>query len=197
MAEQNQKKPLPPYKLWDATVIGFGLAVAVLIVGGMLGYVSAGRLAHDKQWVAHTHEVNGALDILLSTFKDAETGQRGYLLTENEKYLEPYDDAMRRVQAEIDHLKKLTSDNPDQQARLAVLDKKIAVRLDELKQTVALMKKKDRQAALKFVRSGTGKAHMDDLRQDIAALQQAEGEVPEVGQVVERVCLSSIPSPSI
>ena len=63
----------------DAVVIGFGLTLAVLVVGGGVGYINAGRLAYHNQWVAHTHEVIGQLEALLSTLKDAETGS-GYLL---------------------------------------------------------------------------------------------------------------------
>jgi PAS domain S-box-containing protein len=177
MAENGKKKPVSPHKLRDAAVIGFGLTLAVLVVGGVLGYTNARRLDDNSRWVAHTHEVIGALETLLSTLKDAETGQRGYLLAEEEKYLEPYDDALKRVQSKVSHLKQLTFDNPDQQARLAVLNKKIDVRMDELAQTVALMKKGDRPAALMIVRSGTGKAHMDELRQEIAIMQQAEHDL--------------------
>jgi PAS domain S-box-containing protein len=174
MAEKAKKKPVPPYKLRDVAVIGFVLTLAVLVLGGVLGYTSARRLDDNSRLVAHTHEVIGALESLLSTLKDAETGQRGYLLAEEGKYLEPYEDALKRVQAEVARLNELTSDNPDQQTRLAVLKKKIDVRLDELGQTVALMKKGDRPAALQIVKSGTGKTHMDDLRAEIAILQQAE-----------------------
>jgi CHASE3 domain sensor protein len=81
------------------------------------------------------------------------------------------------VRADFDRLKKLTSDNLDQQERLMVLDKKIDARLNLLKQSVALMKAKVRPATLNIVRSDSGKALMDDLRNDIAVLQQAEYEL--------------------
>jgi signal transduction histidine kinase len=161
----------------DVVVIGFGLILAVLVIGGALGYVNARRLIQNDRMVAQTYEVIGGLETLLSTLKDAETGQRGYLLTEDESYLKPYDDASRRVQAEVAHLEELTSNNPHQQARLALLEQKIDVKLHELKQTVALMKKGNRPVALKLVRTGTGKAHMDDLRRDVAAMQQAEQDL--------------------
>src|SRR5207249_5025185 len=118
-------------------------------------------LDKNEQQVAHTHEVIGELEALLSTLKDAETGQRGYLLAQDEKYLQPYDDALRQVDATVTRLKELTSDNPDQQTRLAVLEQKIAVRLAELQRTVALMKGGDRPAALTVVRSNEGKRLMD------------------------------------
>ncbi len=168
---------LRPRRLSDAAVIGFGLTLSVLVVGGALGYLNTHRLADNNRQVAHTHEVIGDLESLLSTLKDAETGQRGYLLAEDEKYLQPYDDAVGRVQPELAHLKELTSDNPDQQAWLAQLDKKVAVRLNELQETVALMKKGDRPGALKIVRTDTGKALMDDLRQAVAAMQQTEHDL--------------------
>src|SRR5262249_4339317 len=75
------------------------------------------------------------------------------------------------------HVKELTSDNPDQQARLAELETKISPRLDELRQTVALMKGGDRLAAMKIVRSDTGKAMMDDLRERVALMRQAEEDL--------------------
>ena len=99
------------------------------------------------------------------------------MLAQDETYLQPYDDALTRVQDELAHFKELTSDNPEQQARLAALEEKVALKLDELKRTVALMKGGDRPGVLNVVRSNTGKALMDDVRHDIAAMQQAEDEL--------------------
>ncbi|MFO0967819.1 MAG: PAS domain S-box protein [Gemmataceae bacterium] len=162
------------HSLRDIVVINFVLLLAVLAAGGVLGVWSASRLADNERLVVRTHEVIGELENLLSTLKDAETGQRGYLLTEDPKYLEPYEDALGRVQAVVAHLKELTSDSPDQQARLAALEEKTTVRLDELKQTVALMRKGDRPAAIRIVRANTGKATMDDLRRRVGVMRQAE-----------------------
>ena len=86
------------HNLRDGVGIGYALTLAVLAVGGGLGYTNARQLADDDRKVAHTHEVIESLEALLSTLKDAETGQRGYLLAEDEKYLKPYDDALRGVQ---------------------------------------------------------------------------------------------------
>ena len=112
----------------DAVVIGFGLTLAILVVGGWIGYINVRRLAEHNQWLAHTHKVIGALEALLSTLKDAETGERGYLLVKDKKYLEPYEDALSRVKDEVIVLKNLISDNPVQQANIAVLEQKIDVR---------------------------------------------------------------------
>ena len=158
-------------------VIGFGLTLAVLVVGSWVGCINAGRLADHNQWVTHTHEVIGASEVLLSTLKDAETGQRGYLIVQDKRYLEPYEHALIRVRDEVARLKGLTSDNPDQQANIAVLEQKIEVMLTQLKQTIVLTMQDDRPAALKLVRSDVGKIAMDDLRQHIAVMQQVEQDL--------------------
>src|SRR5581483_1708004 len=141
------------HSLHDLTVIGFGLTLAVLLVGGVLGYANLRRLAENEQKVAHTHEVIEEMESLLSTLKDAETGQRGYLLINDDKYLQPYEDALKRVDALVARVKDLTADNADRQARLTMLEKKMGDRLDLMKQTVGLMRDGDRPAALKMVQS--------------------------------------------
>jgi len=154
--------------------IAFGLTLAVLLFGGALGVVTANRLAHDERMVAHTHEVIGALGQLLSTLQDAETRQRGYVLIGDETYLQPYDDARRRVDADYSRVKDLTSDNADQQVRLALMKPKIAQRLGQLEQAVALTKGGNRAAAVEVIRTGTGKATMDGLREAVATMRQRE-----------------------
>jgi PAS domain S-box-containing protein len=161
----------------NGVVLGFGVLLAVLAAGGVLGYVNVQRLAENERLVAQTHEVIAELEALLSTLKDAETGQRGYLLTEDEKYLQPYEEALNRVQTIVGHVKELTSDNPDQQARFAVIEKKIPARIDELRQTIDLTKRGDRPAAMKIVRTDAGKAKMDDLREGVAVMRRAEEDL--------------------
>ncbi len=74
----------------------------------------------DKQhvWVLHTHEVIAESESLLGSLRDAETGQRGYLLTHDESYLEPYNKGINESLETLHKLKALTSDNPTQQSRL-------------------------------------------------------------------------------
>ena len=158
----------------DAAVIGFALTVTLLLVGAALGSYNAWRIARHHEWVSHTHQVIANLEALLSTLKDAETGQRGYLLTGDENYLEPHDDAIRRVRNELAALQQLTRDNSEQQRRLAALGDKVDVRLAELRQTIDLMLTGDREAALAIVRSDRGKTLMDEVRAAVSASQQVE-----------------------
>ena len=167
--------PTPGYS--DAAVIGFGLMILVLVGGGLLGVTSTRRLAENEQIVAHTHEVIGELETLVSALKDAETGHRGYLLTGDDAYLGPHRNAVRDVPAAFARLENLTSDNPAQQARLAVIRPKIERLLAELGRSIALKKAGDQAAAMEVVRTNAGKAMMDALRDDIAAMRDVENDL--------------------
>ena len=74
-------------------VVGFVLVLAVLVGGAFLGYSRTEQLAEYRRSVFRTHETIDGLEMLLSHLKDAETGQRGYLLVGEGKYLEPYEQA--------------------------------------------------------------------------------------------------------
>ena len=136
--------------------------------------INSQRLADDRELVTNSYEAIAAMSELLSTLKDAETGQRGYLLTEDPQYLQPYEMAIARIHADFTRLRERIKSDPAQAARLAGLNIKLNDKLAELKQTVDLTKQGDRAAALELVRSGEGKGLMDDVRGEIIALQEAE-----------------------
>jgi methyl-accepting chemotaxis protein len=103
--------------------IGFALILMLLplIIAGVSCWNT--QLVHENsRWVAHTHEVVSAIDALLLTTQEAETGQRGYLITGNDAYLEPYRIAVSKVHLQIARLRKLTADNPDQQTHIKILE---------------------------------------------------------------------------
>jgi hypothetical protein len=99
---------------------GFGLALVALMIVGAVSYNSTAKLIDSAEWVGHTHEVLNALDDLLSGIKDAETGQRGYVITGEARYLEPYQGAREVVDQRLKSLRELTPDNPIQQQRLSI-----------------------------------------------------------------------------
>src|SRR5713101_4483074 len=127
---------------------GFGLALAILVVIGALSYWSTAKLIETNRWVTHTHEVLANLESLLSLLKDAETGQRSYLLTGEDSYLEPYQAALTHLNQTVTKVRKLTTDNPNQQRRLDALDPKMAEKLQELKETIDTHKQQGAEAAL-------------------------------------------------
>src|SRR4051794_706927 len=100
---------------------GYGLALGGLVILGGLAFWSTTRLISNNERVEHTHKVLTELEGLLSMIKDAENGQRGFLLTAKKSYLKPYTDARTSLEAKVDHLRELTSDNPNQQLALREL----------------------------------------------------------------------------
>ena len=144
--------------------VGYGLALTLLAANALLSYLDIRAIVRGNWWVHHTREVVVQLERAASTLKDAETGQRGYLLTGKDEYLKPYVDAANGLDKDLDRLSTLTADNPDQQARLAELRRIAGEKIDELGRTVALLRKGDRDGALAVVRTDRGKALMDRAR---------------------------------
>jgi len=109
--------------------------------------------------------------------KDAETGQRGFLITNLENYLEPYNSAGSAVAAAVAEVRQLTSDNPTQQTRLDDLEPLIAAKFDELQKTIDLRRNAGFDAALAVVLTDKGKVVMDNIREVISEMQGDENDL--------------------
>jgi PAS domain S-box-containing protein len=147
--------------------------ISVLLVSGLLAYQNARQLRTDAAWVIHTHEELEALQGALGAITDAETGQRGFLLTNDERYLEPYQAGLNRAQARIRQLGELVRDNPRQQARVLVVASLISAKSRELEQTIALQRR-DPPAARQLVLSHLGRSIMGSIRAEVAVMEQEE-----------------------
>jgi methyl-accepting chemotaxis protein len=158
-------------------IVGFGLAALTLMVIAVASYRNTYRLIENDAWVAHTYQVQTALADLLSQLKDAETGQRGYLLTGEDNYLAPYQSALTAVKSTLEDVRKLTADNPNQQRRLAALLPLIDAKMAELKQTIDLRRTDGLDAALKIVVSNVGKSYMDQARAIVAEADHEEKDL--------------------
>ncbi|HUD29942.1 MAG TPA: CHASE3 domain-containing protein, partial [Novosphingobium sp.] len=157
----------------------FGLVVAVLffIASGTVAYLNVRTLRDDSQKIAHSHEVIVAMNDLMTAVQDAETGQRGYLLTGKDKYLEPYTAALAAVDARFDAIGTLTRDNPDQQSRLAPLRHHIDAKLAELRETIDTRRTAGSAAALALVDTDRGKIEMDEVRTQLSSMRQEEARL--------------------
>ena len=101
--------------------MGFGLAIAILLIVGVVSYRSLLASRESEQWVRHTHEVLEHLESLLSAVQDVETSDRTFVLTDDKRFLEPYRSGVLRVAQEQETIRTLTADNPNQGRRLATL----------------------------------------------------------------------------
>jgi CHASE3 domain sensor protein len=160
-------------------VVALSLAGAFLffLISGAVAYFNLRTLRDNNQKIVHSQEVIMALGELFSSAQDAETGQRGFLLTNNEKYLEPYKSALLAIPPRLDEIAQLTSDNLAQKPRIAALKLHIGAKLAELKETIDLRRTQGLDAALAVVKSDRGKAEMDAIRAQFAAMSQEESEL--------------------
>src|SRR5713226_8261701 len=165
------------FSIWQRANIGFGLLLLILGTISVASYRSTTMLIEANQWVAHTHEVLGDLQTVLSLIQDAEIGQRGYLLTGRESYLKPHSTAVEGIDDVIARVRKLTADNPNQQRRLDTLRPLIAGKLAELKETIELRKSNGFEAALAVVVTDRGKKAMDDIREVVRQMEDEEREL--------------------
>ena len=154
--------------------LGYVLAVVLTVTIGAISYSSITSLNQTAEWVDHTHVVLAELEKITSGLKDAETGQRGFLITNLDNYLEPYNSAGSAVAAAVAEVRHLTSDNPTQQERLDDLEPLIAAKFDELQETIDLRRNAGFDAALAVVLTDKGKAVMDNIRKVIGEMQGDE-----------------------
>jgi two-component system CheB/CheR fusion protein len=131
-------------------------------------------LAADTRAVERTRTLIGELEATFSTIKDAETGQRGYLLTGVPEYLEPYTRAVAAVRGHVDRLDALTRANPSQQQVVRDLQELSRQKLAELAETIRLHDTGDAAGALRLVESGAGKTLMDQIRATVDAMHRQE-----------------------
>jgi signal transduction histidine kinase len=163
--------------LRNTLTIGFVLALLGVIADTIVGYRNIADVVETNSEVASSREVQTALEQLLSTVKDAETGQRGYIITGRESFLKPYEDAVAEVQRRLDVVRKVTADLPHHRARVAEVSRLIDFKLRELAATIEAYRDPERGAdvAFEMVHQGRGNEDMSLLRREIAAIQDAEG----------------------
>ena len=153
---------------------GFALSLVLLIAIGTVAYVNISKLKATSEWVTHTHEVLEHIAGVVSQLKDAETGQRGYVITGDEAYLEPYHTGSSEVLTVVKELRKLTADNANQQKRIDAAEPLVNAKLAELKQTINSRRAGNVDEAVKTVRAGEGKRVMDDLRRILVEMENEE-----------------------
>jgi len=151
--------------------IGLGLSLLLLIISSLASYISISNLIQSSKLVSHSNSVITNLDEIISTLKDAETGQRGYLLAGDEVFLEPYTGAKVNAMKLLDRVEQQTSDNPVQQQNINKLKVIIESRLNILEKTIALKK---RGAEVNIGDLLTGKEYMDNARKIIKAMEDEE-----------------------
>jgi CHASE3 domain sensor protein len=156
---------------------GFLFAGATLLVIAVVAYANTQTLIENDRQVSHTHQVRGAIGEVLSLLKDMETGYRGYVITGNEAFLEPYTAALGEIDKTLDGLRRLTSDNRLQQQRLDALGPSIKAKVADVKSNIELRRTAGFEPAAKVVAGGEGKRSMDQLRVMLGDMDRDEREL--------------------
>jgi signal transduction histidine kinase/DNA-binding response OmpR family regulator/CHASE3 domain sensor protein len=178
--------PLPP-----RTLLAFLSAAAAVVLIAGLSWRSLDNQREVDAARTRTQQLVSTLQQALSELQDAETGQRGYLLTGEERYLEPYRRATAVLPQRLRDLQGLATEVDEQRQRVAELQRLVAEKLDELGETVRLRTAGKPLESLALVRSDRGRATMDRIREVLAQLQTVEQDTLARRRAASRAAMNS------
>src|SRR5665213_827426 len=161
--------PLPPF-----VFAGFAAAVVAVILMAGVSYQAQQRSTAAADAVTQGVERIVQVQNVLASTKDAETGQRGFLLTGDEAYLEPFISGKAAIDGELSRIRVLTADSLEQRQRVDRLQGLISAKLDELLSTITLKRAGKSEEALATVRMDRGKVLMDQIRALVEEMQSVD-----------------------
>jgi PAS domain S-box-containing protein len=150
--------------------IGYGISILMLIVVGFISYRTVDQLLDSNHSVEHSNLILQKLEKTISVMKDAETGQRGYLLTNRRQFLEPYNGAYQQATGLIDQVAALTKDNPEQKRNMELIRRILQQRMTILQ---SLIQFRQDGKIITATDLDAGKSAMDALRR---AINKAEND---------------------
>lgn len=164
---------------------GLALAAALLVAIGLISYRSTTGFLDTAVLVAHSRDVETQLRQLLAEITDIETSGRGYVITGNEEYLEPYRAAVGHVDEGVKTLRRLTEEDPGQHGRVEALDPLVKRKVESVQQVIHVRTTAGMDAAADLVRTERGKQLMDAIRALIDEMTTAEGVLLQHRQVMQ------------
>ncbi|RKG65476.1 CHASE3 domain-containing protein, partial [Corallococcus terminator] len=154
--------------------LGFGLSLLVLLVIAGVAFQGAQQLTTTTEGLLESHNNYKLLREVRALLVDAETGQRGYVLTGEEVYLRPYQAALSELRTDMDKLRVAMDKYPEQRSRMAKIEPLIANKLDELADTIRLRREQGFDASLAIVKTNRGQREMDAIRELIYEMRDTE-----------------------
>ncbi len=135
-----------------------------VLVNAFIGSFTIEKISQAAEAIEEAHSRIGEFTLLISDIKDAETGQRGFVVTGDEEYLAPYFVSETDVPARILQLERITAHSPDQQQRLREIRQLYDIKLAEMKRVITVRNAEGFESARLIVMGGEGKSTMDALR---------------------------------
>ncbi|MEG4883759.1 CHASE3 domain-containing protein [Microcoleus sp. K1-B6] len=161
-------------RLSKVVPLGFGSIFLLMISTGLATKFSMDNLAEAIEWQTHTYVVKTNLQALEKDLLDAETGQRGFIFTGKEEFLEPYKKGQLGFYTKVNETRKLIKDIPEQVKTLEKVENLGQQKLDELAETISLKRAGKEPELRALVLSGKGKILMDELRDKLAEMLNVE-----------------------
>lgn len=161
------------FTLGRKIAVGFSIALALLVLIAGASLRSLDDLAQNAQRVEETYQTLQTLESILARIIDVETGERGFLISGADHYLEPYRAARDSVRQEIARARRLTDDNPGQRQRLDLLEPLIARKLALVAQSIS-ERERDNQGVDVQALLEQGQSTMDEIRTLILRMKADE-----------------------
>ncbi|GAB3734466.1 response regulator [Spirosoma lituiforme] len=155
----------------------FTLSTLLLLISLTASYYSIQQLIRNSELVNHTNQVLIEAENIISTAKDAETGQRGFLFTLDPLFLQPYIGSLEKVETSHDRLVELTADNPSQKRHLAQIKALYKAKFTQMQRIIDLARQNKsflRDTVARHKEMVRGKQIMDDLRVVVAQTKMDE-----------------------
>jgi signal transduction histidine kinase len=150
------------------------LVVAAFLAVSFITYQSLLRIDTDEYWETHSYQVQGSLDVLISDLENMETGERGYIITGQDSFLQPYNAAFPDVNIRFTALQGLTADNAVQQQYLTVMKPLIDAKIADLQYNISLRTNQGFAIAQTSISTDKGKEIMDSIRTVVMNMQTEE-----------------------
>jgi len=157
-----------------AWLASFLLMLALLLTNGFIAYHSVEKLIENEKKVHRTLSTLNAIKDTFSAIQDADTGERGFLISGDEAYLAPYYAALNDIDLHLNHLVQLDSDIETQRPRIFTLTQLAQAKLGKMEKTIDLYQQHRRDDALKLFLTDEGNALMSQIRALVGELQQTE-----------------------
>ncbi|MFN6562216.1 MAG: response regulator [Nostoc sp. ChiSLP01] len=175
---------------------GFTLSLAILTSIGLISYQSTNELIETSRRENHTYQVLSQIEEVNLELTNAETGQRGYLITGEQRYLEPYNTATQLLNQKIKELQRLIADNPNQQNRLDILQPLVTERMAVMKNVIELRQTQGLEVAQEAIKTDQGKRLMDQIQKLLQAMKNEENALlkqrSQRAQIAARQTLATI-----
>ncbi len=155
---------------------GFVACTIILIAVGVFSFKNSQKFIDTNQWVSHTHEVLYEFESIAASTIDIQSGVRGFVITNNEDFLEPYYNGKKRIFEQLDKVTNLSSDNLVQEKNIENLRKNVELIIKAREEAIEI-RKKDSKKAIDFIASGKGKDIQEQIRSIIDNCKEIESKL--------------------